>query len=100
MADRVLELRIELAEGLVIADGNEHRVIAEPSIAARRPDERPVDAAVEGLGLAVVRPGDRQRADEMGCRRGVRLRRLDLAPDFLHCPHPVAVALSVLCPPG
>src|SRR5207248_873828 len=84
MADAVLELGVELSEGIVVADRLKHGVIAEPFVAARRPDEGTVDAAFECLDLAVVGPGDRQRANEMRGGSSVRLRRLDLAPDLLH----------------
>src|SRR5438046_7052993 len=100
MADAVFEVRIELAEGLVEADRLKHRVVAEAFVAARRPDEGAVDAAVERLDLSVVGPGDRQRADEMRGGSSVRLRRLDRAPDLLHRPHPVAVAVLILGPAG
>src|SRR5437868_9964349 len=98
MADAVLELGIELAEGLVVADRLKHRIVAEAPVAARRPDEGPVDAAFKRLDLAVVGPGDRQRADEMRGGSSVRLRRLDLTPDLLHRPHPIAVTVFVLGP--
>ena len=52
--------------------GQEHRVVAEAAVAARRPDERAVDAARESLDRR--RPGraERQHADEM---RAALLRR-------------------------
>ena len=55
----VLLLRAHLAEGTRMAVGQEHRVVAEALVAARRPDQRAVDAAGEGLDLA-VRRGERQ----------------------------------------
>ncbi len=41
----VLLLARHLAEGAVVAVGQEHRVVAEALLAARRPDQRAVDAA-------------------------------------------------------
>ena len=90
--------RLHLAEGLLMPDRHEHRIVAEALVAARRPDQRAVDPALEGFDLAVVGPGDRQRAGEMRVGRGVGLRRLDLAPHPLHRAHPVAVAILVLGP--
>ena len=55
-------------------DRNEHRVVAEALIAARRPRELAVDPAFEPFDLAVVRPGDRQRADEMRVVAGIGRR--------------------------
>src|SRR5690242_14115928 len=78
VADAVLQLRIELSESPIVADGNEHRVVAETPVTARRPHENAVDPAIEGLGLTIVGPGDRERAGEMAGRRGVRLGRLGL----------------------
>src|SRR4051812_47995611 len=75
MTNLMLQRRVELAEGLVMADRHEHRVIAEASLPTWRPDENTVDASVEGLRLSVVGPGNRQRAGEVGGRRGVRLGR-------------------------
>ena len=98
MADRMFELRIQLAEGPPVAHGHEHRVVAEAAIASRRPNQRAVDAALEGLGLTVVGPGNGERAGEMRGRRGVRLSRLDLAPDLFHGAHPVALAVFILGP--
>src|SRR3954447_6972358 len=95
----MLELWVELAERRVIAHRNEHRIVAKALLAARRPHKRSVDPAVEGLGLAVVRPGYRQRADEMRGRWSIGLGRLRLPPDTLHRPHPVAIAVRVLGPP-
>src|SRR4051794_15477087 len=98
MADAVLELGIELAESLLVTDWHEHRVIAEPALAAWRPHEDAVDASVERLRLPVVGPGDRQRAGEVRGRRRIRLGHLNLAPNPFHRTHPVAVALSILGP--
>src|SRR5690349_2677920 len=91
-------LGIELAERLFVARRNEHRVVAEAAFTTWRPDQRTIDASVKGLGLTVVRPGDRQRADEMGSRSGVGLGRFGLAPDLFHRAHPVAIAVFILGP--
>src|SRR6185369_3049193 len=73
VADRMLMFWLELAERLLVTDGNEHRIIAEAAVAARRPDERAVDAAVEGFGLAVIGPRDGEGTGEVGGGRGVGL---------------------------
>src|SRR5512143_3950443 len=70
MADGMLADGIHLAEGLAAALGQEDRVVAEAALAARRPDEAPVDMALEALDMAVG-PGERERADEMGAPVGV-----------------------------
>src|SRR5881394_199091 len=94
----MLELRIELSERLVLADRNEHRVVAEAALPTRRPNESAVDPSVERFGLPVIGPRDGQRADEVGSRSGIGLGRLDLTPDPVHCAHPVAIAFFVLGP--
>ena len=78
VAHLVLHRGVELAERLLVADRHEHRVVAEAAVAARRPHERSVDPAVERLGLAVVGPGDRQRAGEVGGAAPRRARSLRL----------------------
>src|SRR6185295_7206489 len=98
MADRMLQIRIELAEGPIVSERDKHRVVAEALVATRWPDERAVDAPVERLGLAVVGPGNRQRAGEMCSRSGIGLGRLGLTPDLLHGARPVASAHLVLGP--
>src|SRR6478735_16735 len=98
MTDRMLQLWIEFAERLLMADRYEHRVVAEAAVSAGRPDEGAVDAPFERFGLAVVRPGDRERAEEVGRWCRVRLGRLCLAPDLFHRAHPVAVAVLVFRP--
>ena len=49
VADGVLCGRIDLAEGLVHADGDEHRVVAEAVVPARRPHQGAVDLAFEAF---------------------------------------------------
>ena len=68
----MLELGIELSERLLVTDGDEHRIVAESPLAAWRPDEDAVDAAVECLGLTIVGPGECERAGEMRRGRSVR----------------------------
>src|SRR4030081_3175155 len=68
----VLLVARHLAEGEREPVGQEHRVIAEALVAARRIDQRAVDRGLEFLDMA-VRPGDAQRRDEMrlaALRRG------------------------------
>src|SRR5262245_17229811 len=48
-----------LAEGTVETIGQEHGIVAETRAAARRPDQRAIDAPLKRLDLA-VRPGDAQ----------------------------------------
>src|SRR5262249_54063834 len=60
----VLLVARHFAEGLIEAVGQEHRIVAEALLAARRPDQRAVDLAFERLGVT-VRPGDAQRRDEV-----------------------------------
>ena len=78
----MLELGVELAERPVVADGHEHRIVAEAALAARRPHEDSVDPPVERLGLPIVGPCDRQRAGEVRRGGGVRLGGLDLGVSF------------------
>src|ERR671913_510280 len=72
--------------------------LAETHVSARRPSERPVDAALEILDLPVVGPGDRQRTGEMRVMAGLRTCGFDLPPDLFHRTHPVPVAIGVLGP--
>src|SRR5437660_540763 len=60
----VLRLAGHFSEGEIITVRQKHRVVAEALLAARRPDQRAVDAALEFLHMA-VRPGGAQRRDEM-----------------------------------
>src|SRR5690349_3689678 len=89
--------RFDLAEGPLIAIGDEHRVIAEAVRPARRPDERAVDAALEALDRTVG-PGDRQRADKVRVMPAVGTRGLDFVPHAHHRAVEVAVAILVLGP--
>src|SRR3546814_7162774 len=71
MAHRFLLLRVHLAEGDLEALGLEHRVEAEAALAADRPHQGALDAALEGGGGA-VRPGDREIATEEAAAVGGR----------------------------
>src|SRR5215203_2815178 len=85
MADLMLQVRFDLAERLLIADGLEHRVVSEAPFATRRPDQGPVYPALERLRLAVIGPGNRKRAGKMRVASGFGAGRFDFAPDALHC---------------
>src|SRR4051794_22951934 len=100
VANRMFSFWIELAKGLAMADWDEHRIVAKAAVPPRRPGERAVHPPFKRLSLAIVGPGDRQRADEVRGRVRVRLGRGGLGPYPLHRPHPVAVALFVLGPAG
>src|SRR3546814_5100464 len=80
MAHRFLLLRVHLAEGDLEALGLEHRVEAEAALAADRPHQGALDAALEGGGGA-VRPGDREIATEEAAAVG------GIAEFFVHPPH-------------
>src|SRR5207245_2661756 len=74
-----------LAEGAGMAGGQKHRIVAETLLAARRPDERAVDGALEFLDV-FVGPGEAERADEM--RRALAARtRAALAQLVFHDLH-------------
>ena len=98
MAHRMLLRGVHLAERLLPAVRDEHRVVTEALVAARRPDERAFDAAVECFGLAIVGPGNRQSARELGVMAGVRSFCLHRVPHPLHRTVPVAIAGLVLGP--
>ena len=66
----VLLLARHLAEGAVVAIRQEHRIVAEALVAARRPHQRAVDPRLELLDMA-IRPGDAQGGDEMRARGSV-----------------------------
>src|SRR6476661_4303150 len=100
MADLMLVLRLQLTEGLFVTHRHEHGVVAESALAPRWPYQRAVHASFESLRLAVVGPGDRERAGKMRRRRRIRLGRFGFAPDLFHCPHPVAVTGFVFGPAG
>src|SRR5437667_6966198 len=79
----VFVLATHLAKRKPKSIGQEHRIIAEALVAARRPDQRAVDPALEFLQMA-VRPGDTQDRDEMGFaafrREGIALAQTGLDP--------------------
>src|SRR5690242_10615144 len=62
--DLMLGVGVHFTKGLAPALGQEHRIIAEAALAARRPDESAMHLAAEILDMA-VRPGDREHAHEM-----------------------------------
>ncbi len=55
---------VHFAEGFVIAVGQEHGIVTEALVAARRPDQRAEHLAFEHFGLAVG-PGKAEGADEV-----------------------------------
>ncbi len=57
------------------AVGDEHRVVAETPLPARRPDGHAVDAALEHLRVA-VRPGEAEHRDEMRAPVGIAADQL------------------------
>ena len=84
-APAVLLLRAHLAEGAVVAVGQEHRVVAEAFVAARRPDQRAVDAAGESLVLAVGHgEGQHARRNARGAAPACRAERLQRVLDLAH----------------
>src|SRR5262249_28980455 len=81
----VLLLARHLAEGAWVPVRQKHRIVAETLVAAWRPYQHTVDAALEGLNMT-VRPGDAERRDEVrGTRRGRRrAEALQLLLDVAH----------------
>src|ERR1700739_2365793 len=61
----VLFVAVHFAERARVAVGQEHRIVAKSLVAARRPDQRAGNAALEVFDMA-VRPGHAQRRDELG----------------------------------
>ena len=68
-----------------MAVGQEHRIVTKALIAARRPNQRAVDAALEFLDVTIG-PGHAQRGDEMRLA-ALRRRRAALAEFFLDRRH-------------
>ena len=81
-----------------MTDRNEHRIVAEAVVAPRRPDENSVHPAVERFGLAVVRPGNRQRAGEVRRRSAIGSTASTSRQTLLHRSHPVAVPVGIFRP--
>src|SRR4029077_19933931 len=79
VADPVLMLGIDFAEGLIVSIRHKYGVVAEAALAARRPGQPTVYLAAKCLDRA-VRPGQRQHRDEI--RAPVLLA--ELAMDPLH----------------
>src|SRR5262245_32016359 len=81
----MLGVRVHFTKSLLVPAGQEHRIITEAALAARRPDEGAMHLAAEILDMA-VRPGDGEHADEMrstALRQGGALR-LKLLLDIAH----------------
>ena len=93
----MLGVGVDLAEAVVHAVRDEHRVVAEALVAARGPHQLAVNLALEAFDRAVG-PGQRQRAHEMRVAAGVGARGLDLGPDLFHPAPEVAVAELVFGP--
>src|SRR3954470_23565308 len=86
--------RVHLAEGLLVAGGDEHRVVAEAPLAARRPDQNAVDPALEPFAMA-VRPAQGQRTDEMGVAARNGVERAQLVLDAPHRQPEIAFAADL-----
>src|SRR5947209_20194454 len=69
----VLLLARHFAECACEAVGLKHRIVAEPALSPRRPNQGAVDPRLEFLDMA-VRPGETQRGDEMRAAVGVAHR--------------------------
>src|SRR3954469_933076 len=65
--DGIFAGRLHFAERLLVAVGDEDRIIAETVAAARGPNDMTVNFALEQLGLP-VRPGKAQHRDEVGAQ--------------------------------
>src|SRR4051794_18581483 len=65
MADAVLLLGLDFAEGQTSADRYEYRIVAETSIAPRRPGEVALDLTAKQLGVA-ARPGESEDRNKFG----------------------------------
>src|SRR5690606_30023499 len=83
VADPVLFLRIDLAEGLAMVHRDEDRIVAEPTDTARRPRQGAVNAAFVDRVLAVG-PGEGENAREPGVAGCLRPLRGEHALDFAH----------------
>src|SRR5262249_43569606 len=81
----VLFLCAHFAKGAIMAVGQEHRIVAESRTAARRPDQRAVDARRELFEMAIG-PCDTECRDKMRaalrCRGGAA--REQFLFDLLH----------------
>src|SRR5262249_16645331 len=85
MRDAMLARRIHLAEGDAVTIGQEHRIIAEATGPARRPDQRARAIPPEPLRMTAG-PGKRQRTAEAGAPLAGpgRARLVQLVLDRLH----------------
>src|SRR3546814_7791898 len=85
--------RIDFRISQHITGRNEHRIIAEPQPAARRPGQAALRPALENLGMTVG-PGEREGAAEAGAAVDARPLPGEQAFDLAHRPIPVAPRLD------
>src|SRR5688500_16423605 len=83
--------RVHLAKRLLAAGGDEHRIVAEAPLAARRPHQNTLDPALEPFAVAVG-PAQSEGADKMGVAARVGAKRLQLFPDAAHRAAEIALA--------
>ena len=83
-------------EGASVTIGNEHRIITESSIAARRPNEMATDVSLELLNMS-IRPSDTNCAAKPGPMRRGSSKSVDILPDAGHC-RIIIATVSSLCP--
>src|SRR4051794_29291625 len=85
VADGVLRRRLHLAERDGVSVRDEHRIVTEAVIAARRPHQRAVRFATKAF-LMAVGPCEREHGDEAGAAIPIALRRLarKVVLDFAH----------------
>src|SRR5262245_54333600 len=76
----------------------EHRIVAEASVAARRPHKRSEHFAFKAFDLAIVGPGDGQCTGEMGIVTRLVSGGLHFAPHPFHGSAEVAIAFLILGP--
>src|SRR5437868_14522017 len=93
----VLLFATHLPESKVKSVRQQHRIVSEAFLAARRPDQRAIDDSLEFFDMA-IRPRDRQYRDEMRLA-AVRREGIALAQAGLHLFHGVA-EISVLAGPA
>src|SRR5690242_7544144 len=88
----VLLLARHFAERACEAVGLKHRIVAEPTLPTRRPNQDAVDPGLEFLDVA-VRPGETQSRDEMRAAVGVAHRAFcpQQVLDLAHCGGEISV---------
>src|SRR5690349_14127476 len=96
VADLVLQRGVHFAEGDVVAERAEDRVVAEAERAAFLVDDLALDPGLEQLAVAIG-PAQRQRADEAGTAVALRI---ELAEHAVHREIEVAFAVAVLVGPA